>query len=363
MLEKQRQEAGDNSQQIQIQNLILNGISEERARIIFKELFDSTISDYTQEAIEIAMSRNKEFERAYIPKLVKENILESFKDPSIQFLLKDAQRAAASTERPVDYELLSELLVHRVKKGNDRNIRAGVSRAVEIVDKISDEALLGLTVLHSILTFSPSSGDITIGLDVLDDIFDKITYLNLPNGNEWLEHLDILNAIRINSFFASDKFIDIFSQVLSGYVVAGVRIDSDAHTKAMKIIEQNQIPPNILASNILVDGYLRLVISNEIGIENLLIIHNVAPNMIHKSPFNQEQKNAVRDILKLYDNSSAIMNKVKEQFSKELNKRKSLKAVSEWWDTLPFSFSITSVGRVLAHANAQRCAPTLPALD
>lgn len=50
------------------------------------------------------------------------------------------------TERPADYSLLSELLIHRLQSGQERNVRVEVSRAIEIVSEVSDEALQGLTV-------------------------------------------------------------------------------------------------------------------------------------------------------------------------------------------------------------------------
>ena len=39
----------------------------------------------------------------------------------------------ASTEREADKELLSELLIHRIQKGENRHVRAGVSQAVKII--------------------------------------------------------------------------------------------------------------------------------------------------------------------------------------------------------------------------------------
>ena len=42
-----------------------------------------------------------------------------------------------------------------MKKGDDRNIRAGISHAVRIVDEISDEALLGLTVFYIVSNYLP----------------------------------------------------------------------------------------------------------------------------------------------------------------------------------------------------------------
>jgi len=40
-----------------------------------------------------------------------------------------------------------------------------------------------------------------------------------------------------------------------------------------------------------------------------------------------------------------------------------LKKLMDWWDSITTPFAITSVGSVLAHANAQRCDPNVPSLD
>lgn len=148
MANKQIQEAGDNSQQLQANNMIVKiGIDEKRAREIYQEMNLQLKNDYTQEALNIANSRVTEFENRLLPKMdAVEGALEAFADPNFQLLLVQAQKTAASTERPADYDLLSELLIHRFQKGDNRIARAGISRAVEIVDKISDDSLLGLTV-------------------------------------------------------------------------------------------------------------------------------------------------------------------------------------------------------------------------
>ena len=192
------QKAGNNAQQFQIQNLTI-GIDEKRAREIYDEKYAIAKRDFTEEALRIANERVKEFENRLIPKIeAVNNGLNAFADPSFQLLLIDAQKAAVATERVVDYDLLSELLVHRIENGNDRHVRTGIHRAVEIVEDISDEALLGLTVIHSINSFIPVSPECIKALDVLDDLFDRIMYAKLPKGAEWIEDLEILDAIRIN---------------------------------------------------------------------------------------------------------------------------------------------------------------------
>ena len=63
MASKQIQEAGDNSQQLQANNMIVNiGIDEKRAREIYQEMNLQLRKDYSQEALNIANSRVTEFE-------------------------------------------------------------------------------------------------------------------------------------------------------------------------------------------------------------------------------------------------------------------------------------------------------------
>ena len=137
------QKAGNNSLQLQVQNLNL-GIDEKRAREICREQFEVAKRDYTEEAVQIANGRISQFEDRLIPRLQRlENGLASLASPEFQMLLGRAQRAAAATDQEKDYDVLTELLAARVEHGHRRETRAGIKRAVEIVDEVSDEALQG----------------------------------------------------------------------------------------------------------------------------------------------------------------------------------------------------------------------------
>ena len=169
--DRQTQRAGDNSQLMQagIVN-VYNGIDEKRAREICAETYAIARKDFTADAYACATERVQQFEEALLPKMQQiEGALNKFADPSFQFLLTSAQRTAAATERSSDYDMLSELLVCRITKGESRKNRAGISRAVEIVDKVDDDALCALTVVHAVNKCLPLSGDINVGLQVLDN--------------------------------------------------------------------------------------------------------------------------------------------------------------------------------------------------
>ncbi|WP_424687933.1 LPO_1073/Vpar_1526 family protein [Halarcobacter ebronensis] len=368
MISKQNQESGDNSTNIQADNLVVNvsGIDEKRAREIFSEMNLQLKNDYTIEALRIANNRVSDFENILMPKMEKvEGALEAFSDPSFQLLLVEAQKTSASTERPADYELLSELLLHRFKKGNDRVVRAGINRAVDIVDEISDDSLLGLTVFHSVSNFIPTSGDIKRGLHVLDDLFGKVIYDELPLGKDWLDHLEMLNTIRLNLFGNLKKLEEYYPLVLSGYIDVGIEKNSENHNKALEILSKEELPSDILVEHALNDNYLRLEIANKEHINDIQIESSNGKFGQIKvfNPLTKKQITAANSIYALYNRDQVLKEQNIKLFFEEWDKKPNLKKLKDWWNGLTNSIQVTSVGKVLAHSNAQRCSPNLPPLD
>lgn len=365
---KKIQNGGDHSQQFQADKMIVHvGIDEKRAREIYQEMNVQLRNDYSEEALDIANYRVAEFENRLMSKMDAANgALEAFADPSFQILLVKAQKAAASTERPADYDLLSELLIHRFQKGENRITRAGVSRAVEIVDEISDEALLGLTVSHAVSSFSPISGDINQGLTVLDDLFGKILYGKLPVGNIWLDHLDVLDAVRVSTFGNLKKIEQYYSETLAGYVEVGIEKQSENHDKAIEILNSSGLPQNALVDHAFNGSFVRINIPNKNQISSLKIQQQISHNdniSIVPIGLSKEQVIAINSVYELYKQDGNVKQQNITAFMEEWNKRPHLKILRDWWDNINITFQITSVGKVLAHSNAQRCDKSLPSLD
>ncbi|BBB66588.1 hypothetical protein UNDYM_2335 [Undibacterium sp. YM2] len=368
MINSQSQNAGDSSTNMQAQHMVVNlvGIDEKRAREIYQEMILQSKREYTQEARNVANSRVTEFENRLMPKMAQvEGALEAFADPSFQLLLIEAQKAAASTERLADYDLLSELLIHRFQRGENRITRAGISLAVEIVDKISDEALLGLTVAHVVNTIIPNTGDIHQGLDVLNDFCKKLFYSELPKGQDWIDHLDILDAVRLNPFGGFRKLEEYYQEVLSGYVDLGIENNSANHNTAIEILNNNNLTQSILVEHALNSDFHRLCIPNKGKINELTatIQGTYEGRLVNiEQKLSDEHKQALNSIYDLYSNDGNKKQANVKSFMTEWDKRSNLKILREWWDNIPNGFSITSVGKVLAHSNAQRCDKTLPPL-
>ena len=366
MADKQIQKAGNNAQQLQATNMIVNtGIDEKRVREIYHEMNMLAIKNCTEEAINTSYARVAELENRLIPKMETiEGAFEAFADPSFQSLLVKAQIRAACSERPADYDLLSELLIHRFQRGDNRIIRAGISRAVEIVDEISDDALLGLTVFH-LISLRPSSGNIYEGLNVLNDIFGKIIYGELPTGTDWLDHLDILDAIRINSFGKMQKIKEYYPDRLSRYVEVGIRKTSDNYNKALELLDSVGLSRQILIEHLLNSDYVKLDLPTNEKMDSFTWRQEIFQNGLLLPiiiPLSELQKNAIKSICDLYEKDDNVKQQNIKRFMEVWDKMPNLKVLQEWWDNINTSFQITSVGRVLAHSNAQRCDKSLPSL-
>lgn len=359
------QKAGNNSQQIQAQNVVIvQGIDEKRAREIYDEQYAIAKRDLTEEARVMAKERVKELEDKLIPKMQAiEDGLKAFADPSFQLLLIEAQKSAVATEREVDYDLLSELLIHRIERGDDRYVRTGIHRAVGIVEEISDEALLALTVVHSVMSFIPRATDVDKALDGLERLFEKIIYAELPLNSFWMDQLDVLSAIRINRLGAFGSVERWYSEVLDGIVVVGFERNSAQHIKAEELLRSAELPvSDILENNSLNHDFVRLKVASSSVIDSLQLVHYENGQRL-VNPLNEAQENAINTVLNLYSKDAVLLKEVNRLFVEKFAEYPHLLKLKEWWKKIPYSFDITLVGKVLAHANAQRCEKTLPMMD
>ena len=257
-----------------------------------------------------------------------------------------------------------------MKNELNRNTWAGINRAVKIVDEITDESLLGVTVAYSVLQWIPASGNLYEGLNTLNTLFGKIKYEALPKGSEWIEHLDALGVIRINSFGSLKKIGEFYPEVLSGYVDVGIDKTSENYQKAIEIIKEAHLPNNILCDHELRSGFVRLQIVRIDKLDLLSVTGQQKVNIGEQEiilPINQpltdHQKDAIKNIYALYNNESKLKSQNISKFIEKWDEYDNLRNLKSWWDEISLSYTITPVGRVLAHANAQRCDSSLPALD
>lgn len=365
MESKQVQKAGDGSQQVQIVNSpIVLGIDEKRVREVCSEMALEIIKQCTAEAAAIATSRIENFTTNLISRVEKiEKDFKSFSEPSFQFELRNAQKVAACTDRVEDYEMLSELLVHSIEKGDDRKTKASISKAIEIVDQIDNEALCALTLVYAIKNWVPLSGNITEGLCLMNDLLSSLCYRDLPNNFDWALHLDILNAVRVSSIGKFSGFCNYYSEIFQGYTCVGIQKDSDDYQRAIKILNEANLPASLLVDHELNSGYVRLNVINKDNIKDITIPILVDQNVIQLKKATNKDVESLNKIWNMYSNNTNSKEIVKKTFMEKWDSYNSLKTVHLWWDALPNSIMITPIGKVLAHANAQRYNENIPQID
>lgn len=251
---------------------------------------------------------------------------------------------------------MAELLVHRVDRQDDRRIRAGVRGAIEIVEDITDEALLGLTIVNAIKSFISTSPNCSTALDILDEFYGELLYADLPRNERWIEELDLLNAIRINSGVKFLSLMDFYSISLNGIIAIGIKKESEEYNKALNILIENELNiPNVLVDNCLLPGYVRINIETQDALNSRSLINSFVSVEISEG-----QKMAIKSIFNLYSTDKELMKVVKDKFMQELEKRPNLSLLKEWFDNISTFFRITPIGEVLAYTNSKRCCSDLP---
>lgn len=340
-----------------------SGIDEKRAREIYTEMFAVTKRDFAAEAENKALERVQKLEDRLMPKMYQiEGALNNFADPSFLFFLTKANKAAACTDRELDYDLISELLVHRVQKKDSQKDKLGITKAVEIVDQITETSLSGLTVFYAVSQWEPVADNLESGLTLLNKLYGNLPIQDLPYNQDWLDELDILDALRTSSISTLKKLEDYWEERFSGFFAVGIKKDGEKWDIIEKKLESVNLSTSVLVDNVLIEGYLLLPIIYKNKIEKLVYQTSVDGKMV-KSPITEDQKKVLYDILEMYDRSNDLKQKVKKAFVEKIDSYENLKIVRQWWNSIPHALNVTSVGRILAHVDAKRCEPSLPDLN
>lgn len=83
--------------------------------------------------------------------------------------------------------------------------------------------------------FRPIVSNIDSALNTLNELFGEIIYSELPSGNDWIDHLDILDAIRINQFGRFKSIEEGYANMLNGISVVGIKKKSRMNIIKLKI--------------------------------------------------------------------------------------------------------------------------------
>ena len=234
--------------------------------------------------------------------------------------------------------------------------RAAINRAIEIIDLVDTAALQALTLSYLIQCSAPTDSNPIIGIQKMAAIYEAVSKDALLKGGEWLEHLNVLgliNAIPVNGI-TRKKYYSYITQDLDGYICDGIQKGSLQHTSALKILRDARFSQQILVDNVFWDGYVRLPLAYKNQIHTLVQAESGQSLL-------PQQYQALEKVWDLYASNSDALYEIKRKFMLEWEKYDPLKQARIWWDeTIPYPFTITPVGKVLAHVNAKRFVPDIP---
>lgn len=365
-MESKNQKARDNVVQVQADTINL-GLTEETVRNIISIETQKALKEAEIVATEVALKRLNEYNETLINKLVKYEMLQAFSDPAIQMLFRKTEGTAICTDREFDYEMLSELLVHRVKKDKDYVVKAAINKSVEIIEYISEEALLGLTLLFAIISLQPESGIVSDGLDVLDSLFGRLIAGNkLPSGRTWIDNLEIVQVVKTIPYSSVSKFKDHFNKKLDGYFKDGIEANSEKYNKIISDLKKVGLSESVLIKNEYIDNYYKIPVVEKEKIKDLKINRVTATGQIRVIKLTDDQIRVLEDIYENYDKKPQNIAEIQKKYEEKLEKYINLKKISTWWDDTMYntpSIEITPVGRILAQVNAKRLDDRVPSLE
>lgn len=356
---------GNNIEKQEINIQVNNGISEQRLREVIHAEIELELKNQQILAEDKAREKLLKFSEYVLPKLVKAEMIDAFSDPTIQMFYREIQKTAICSERELDYSVLSELLVYRINNKGNFEKKASITKAVEIVDKISDDALISLTIKYC-QTLLPVSGNILEGLNALEKMYKNILKnFTLPENQNWIDNVEILGVVRIESMSTMLNLEDIYYNSLSGYVSKGIDKNSELYKETINKLQLNNLPIDILVNHELNPNYVRLNIVNKDSIRNNIIrtIWN-CPNeksICEVKILTDKQIQILEEIYESYANDKTKEKEIKDIFVKKLNSYPNISKVLDWWNsnTEP-AMILNSTGRVLAHTNAKRLYDEIP---
>lgn len=322
---------------------------------ISRRMAIQVIEEHYASANEKAKNRIDKFDNIFIDVASKEEgWAEMFEDPSFIFDFKSSQIQSAQTDDILSYKMLSNLLLHRSKNSMNKTKITSIKGAIKIVNQIDESSLAALTIATCVLIgVHPCTNILEEGLKVLNDLYGKILICDLPEGYKWLDQLDILNAIRINTYGKVKKFYEIMQNVFEGYIQLGIKKDSDNYFKYQK--ELADLGLNMFIENPFCADYVLLPF---ISYEQIDEISD--EKMVN---FSEKQKELLKSIYKSYEKNSSKISEIKTKFNLLLDSFENIKNINNWWNNIPNSFTITSIGRTLGHVNAINVYPDFPSLD
>jgi hypothetical protein len=349
MTSKQRQQAGYGSQLIQVSGDLVLGPTESRVAEIARAQARLVVEEFATEAQETASTRIENLDNRVIGELDKLGLLNVFSDPAFLLLLKKTQLHAAATGSDADHDILSKLLTERAQDPS-KPMHMVVTRAVEVIEQIDDQALLGMTCLWFVATVIPNAYDPLEGLAYFDKLALHLGAGELPSSAGWLQRLDLMGCISYQppGLQSLKKWHQILMATRPGYVCEGVSSDHELYIR-QRLCEIHPELPTWLVAHCFNPGHFRL---NAGSSQIFLDLTRQSVAQIGKL---DELESVVAECK--VDSANEVVAKSAGQYVQ--SNLPNLEYIRQWWDGIEGAMRITPLGVAIAYSNAKRFDPLL----
>jgi len=338
-MNEQSQKAGADSQQYQAGRDITIGVTAQEVVNITRAEVERSVDHLTAAAKEVAEARNRALGDRIIEAFQgRPELFQAFADPDFQFSLRDAARAAASTDDEHTEQLLVDLLTNRAEEGGSTRVRLATSQAIRAADKLSKDALTGLTAIW-VLSYLSTWGDtFAARMAQRSTTAAKLIALGLPSDQAWVSDLDILNLARVQSMMARQQYADLLAQRFSEFLVTGL----DKTNDRTLLDDAQRVVPEIgllLAEHPLKPGFIMLTPSDEVAVFASLPASaadiEIVKLLVGKNGYGMQDNTARANL------AAAVAETA------------SLATIQDWWQQTP-AFDLTVAGDVVGFVNARR---------
>lgn len=333
----QKQESGDNSTNIQAQNVVLNaGISYADAKEIALDVYRDNFLKLSQDAANLAIERAEHLTDKFLEKLRNRNAnaVDSVKEPSMQAAIYEAQKHyAISGDKDIE-DLLVDILVDRAEIP-ERNLRQIVlDESISIASKLTLEQMDALTLNFIFLKTSYTQmHDLSKLREYLEH--HVLPFLDsLKTNTSCYEHLEYLGCGATNPFGGSESIENIFHSKYAGLFSRGF---SEEHIRGL--IPDYARYPNLL-TRCLHDGSLIQIAAMNVQVLDEMLKQNQVP------------ENLIKIYVSLFNDTRKIPQDIKKII---IDMVPGVERLFSLWSQSGLSrFSITTVGVAIAQANFRR---------
>ncbi len=314
------------------------GVTAEEVVSITRAEIAGSIERLTAAAKEVAEERVQALGDKIISAFSgRPELFAAFSDPDFQFSLRDAARTAASTDDAHTEQLLIDLLTNRAEEGNATRVRLATGQAIRAADKLSRDALAGLTAVWTLSYLSSTGETFRERLEGESQDAATLLALDLPTDNGWVGDLDILNLARRQLLGGRNAYVDVLARRFGDFLVPG----ADSSADQALLSEAEAAAPelrDLLAEHPLKPGFVMLTPPDEKAVKAALSEQAAdSPSviaLIGKNGYGMEDNTARSSLAALADAAP-------------------LATVRDWWGNVP-AFDFTVAGDVIGFVNARR---------